>query len=78
MVEKLIADVEVTVRSPEGLVEMVVTAAGEPRAVAIAAEAFEPARDPFELARSVLDALEGCLERWAVGPDQGLRAPLQL
>ncbi len=64
--DKAVVDVEVTVRSPDGLVEIVVTGAGEFREVKIADEAVA-AKGTEELAKSVLAACKAAAqaEEWA-------------
>ncbi|MGH3738866.1 MAG: YbaB/EbfC family nucleoid-associated protein [Micromonosporaceae bacterium] len=54
---KAIVDVEVTVRSPDGLVEIVVTGGGEFREVTIAEEALDP-RGTERLEQAVLAACQ--------------------
>jgi DNA-binding protein YbaB len=65
--EKAVVDVEVTVRSPDGLVEIVVTGAGEFREVKISEAAIDPDKGTEELAKSVLAACKAAsqAEEWA-------------
>ncbi|MGH3714504.1 MAG: YbaB/EbfC family nucleoid-associated protein [Micromonosporaceae bacterium] len=64
---KAIVDIEVTVRSPDGLVEIVVTGAGEFRDVTIADEALDPDKGSEQLAQSVLSACQAASHagQWA-------------
>ena len=65
--EKALVDIELTVRSPDSLVEIVVNGAGEFREVTIADEAFDPEKTPEQLAASVLAACKAAshAREWA-------------
>ncbi|MGH3656130.1 MAG: YbaB/EbfC family nucleoid-associated protein [Micromonosporaceae bacterium] len=65
--EKALVDIELTVRSPDGVVEIVVNGAGEFREVVIADEAFDRELTPRELAASVLAACKAAshAREWA-------------
>lgn len=54
---KAIVDIEVTVRSPDGLVEIVVTGAGEFREVTVTDETLDPQK-ASELAQAMLAACQ--------------------
>ncbi|HEX6075440.1 MAG TPA: YbaB/EbfC family nucleoid-associated protein, partial [Micromonosporaceae bacterium] len=65
--ERAATELEVTVRSPDGLVEIVVTGAGEFRDVVITDEAVDPDRASRNLARAVLAACQAAssAREWA-------------
>lgn len=54
--EKTVVDLEVTVRSPDGLVSIVVSGNGDFRDVTISPEAIDPEKGTRELAKAVLAA----------------------